>query len=330
MRIAPDQELPVAVQPCPLCGAVAFETLVRQDRHLLGLRTVGCTGCGLLQTNPRPDAAGLDSFYTHHYRRLYQGVDDPDAAYVSAYRKDERLRYTAAHLLQVLRLGPQSHLLDYGCGEGSLFVALRQAGFEGRLSGVEPNARFAAFAAQQGRASVTAGLPEVHDLDAVVLNHVLEHLADPVGLLGALRQRMKPQGLLYIDVPDAERYARVGDLHLAHILHFTARTLPTVVAAAGFEPLHCQPHDPPHHPLSLRLAARPVAQPAVRTPAASSAAVAAEQAAWQHLRRINRTRWRWTLSQHLGRIGPVRAAHAAWQRWRDGAPSAQGLPPRRP
>jgi 2-polyprenyl-3-methyl-5-hydroxy-6-metoxy-1,4-benzoquinol methylase len=317
MRIAPDQDLPVAIQPCPLCGTRAFETLVQQDRHLLGLLTVGCAGCGLLQTNPRPDAAGLDAFYTHHYRRLYQGVDDPDAAYVAAYRKDERLRYTARHLMQALQLGPQSHLLDYGCGEGSLFVALRQAGFEGRLSGVEPNARFAAFAAQQGRAAVTPALPEVHDLDAVVLNHVLEHLADPVGLLSALRQRMKPAGLLYLDVPDADRYASVGDLHIAHILHFTARTLPALVTRAGFDVMHCEAHDPPHHPLSLRLQARPAAQPETADKAPSSALAAGEQTTWQHLRRLDQLRWRWTLSQRLGRIRAVRAAYGAWRRWRE-------------
>lgn len=316
MRIAADQDLPIALQECPLCAHGAFEPLAHQDRHLLGLRTVGCRGCGLLQTNPRPDAAGLGTFYAHHYRRLYQGVADPDAAYVSTWRKGERLRYTAAHLMQALQLGSHSHLLDYGCGEGSLFVALRQAGYEGRLFGVEPNERFARFAAEHGRAEVAATLPDLRDLDAAVLNHVLEHLADPVGLLRSVRQRLKPGGWLYIDVPDADRYVNVSDLHIAHILHFTARTLPALVTAAGFEVVRCETHDPPHHPLSLRLQARPQPQPIALFPAAPASSPRTELTTWQHLRALDQRSWRWTLSQRLGRWGPLRRVYGTWQRWR--------------
>lgn len=311
MRISADIDLPVSLQPCPLCAGLAFEPLARQDRHLLGLNTVGCRRCGLLQTNPRPDAAGLARFYAEHYRELYQGVRDPNMAYVARYHKDERLRYTVAHLASALSLDDRSLLLDYGCGEGSLFAALRANGYRGRLAGVEPNAQFARYAAQTNQADVQPTIEGFSQIDAVVVNHALEHLADPVGVLRDIRTRLKPGGWLYVDVPDADRYAHVGDLHLAHILHFSARTLPAVVQAAGFEVVRCEPHDPPHHPLSLRLLARssPGAQP---PPPASDAA--AEASTWQRMRDMDARSWRWTLGRYAARIGPLRALVGAWRR----------------
>lgn len=301
----------MAIQPCPLCGGRDFEKLAGHDRHLLGLVTVGCRSCGLMQTNPRPDAPGLADFYAHHYRKLYQGVVDPTRQYVAQYHKDERLRYTATHLLSVLSIDEQSTWLDYGCGEGSLFAALRAAGFSGHLIGVEPNRSFASYAAQIGHANVVSTLDGIEQIDAVLVNHVLEHLSDPVGVLADLGRRLKPDGRLYVDVPNADAYSHVGDLHLAHILHFTRRTLQAVVMRAGFEVIHCETHEPPHHPRSLRLLARP------RALASTDHLIARasdEVESWQRLRRLEARSWRWTASRRLAGIAFVRSAYLALRR----------------
>jgi SAM-dependent methyltransferase len=279
---------------------------------LLGLLTVGCRSCGLIQTNPRPSAAGLQTFYALHYRQLYQGVHGPSDGYIAEFHKAERLRYTATYLMKALALTDSSVLLDYGCGEGSLFVALRQAGFGGRLLGVEPNANFARFAAEQGRAEVFPSLDAFEGIDAVVINHALEHLADPVGLLRDIARCLAPAGCLYVDVPDAERYTHVGDLHLAHILHFTGRTLPALVNAAGFKLLSCEPHEPPHHPFSLRLRAQPDERAASESRPCNAET---EAGTWQQLRALNARRWRWMISQRLARVGPLRALVSVLKRW---------------
>ena len=288
MKIAKGIELATADHPCMLCGGQKFEKLASQDRHLLGLTTVGCSNCGLLQTNPRPTDAALQDFYAHHYRELYQGVDDPDGAYIARFHKDERLQYTSQFLLSRLGLNEHSRLLDYGCGEGSLFVALREAGYIGMLLGVEPNSRFARYAAEHGKADVKPSLESFAEIDGVLINHVLEHLTDPVGVLRQLRARLTVNGLLYIDVPDAERYNSTGDIHLAHIIHFTATTLQRTVSEAGFRVIHCERHEPPHHPLSLRLIATrddaPSAAP--NTVPARQTSSASEVTAWQRIREI--------------------------------------------
>jgi SAM-dependent methyltransferase len=291
-----------------VCSASDFTLLATHDRHLLGLHTVGCSLCGLVQTNPRPTPASLGTFYEHHYRAFYQQTVTPDDAYVATHRKDVRLQYTVRFLEEALHLGDSSALLDYGCGEGSLFVALRRSGFKGRLIGVEPNLEFGRFAAERGEAEVHPSLPPVAQLDAITINHVLEHIHDPTSLLQALGKLLAPGGRLYIDVPDAEEYRSASDLHIAHIFHFTERTLRRLVLAAGYTIELCEKHRPPHHPASIRLVATPSAVTAHLVTSPST-----EATAWQALRTLERSGWKWNLRRRLAGI-PVAGQIYRWAR----------------
>lgn len=245
------------LRPCPLCASTAFESLARHDRNLLGVVTVGCRGCGLVQTNPRPSAQGLVTFYRDHYRLYYQSTAAPDQQYITTLNKDVRLARTARHLVDTLDLASHATVLDFGCGEGSLFAALRKAGLTGAFYGVELNASFGEFASKYGSATVSNTIRTREPVDVAIVNHVLEHLDDPVGTLRQLAGLIKPDGYLYIDVPDAEEYDKIFDLHIAHIYHFTSVTLQSLVEQAGYTVLKVEKHTPHFHPKSVRLVARP-------------------------------------------------------------------------
>jgi SAM-dependent methyltransferase len=245
----------LGIRPCPLCLGKDFTRLAYHDRNLLGVITAGCKRCGLVQTNPRPSADGLNRFYRDHYRMFYQGASAPDREYIENLNKDQRLAYTARFFAEDLNLAPNATVLDFGCGEGSLFAALRKAGFTGAFYGVELNAAFGEFASRYGNATVSNTISAREPVDLIIVNHVLEHLADPIGTLRDLRSLLKPGGRIYIDVPDVECYSSIQDLHIAHIYHFSVRTLPLLVSRAGFLVESTQRHRPPHHPASVRLVA---------------------------------------------------------------------------
>lgn len=293
-------DLDFEIRPCPLCGSTTFTHLASQDRNLLGITTVGCNRCGLVQTNPRPSAAGLDHFYRDHYRNFYQGTTVPDKAYIASLNKDVRLAYTAGFFKDAIGLQPGAVVLDFGCGEGSLFAALREAGFTGAFYGVELNASFAEYASRYGNAKVSNSIRSPEPVDLLVINHVLEHLDDPVGALRELRKLIKPSGNLYIDVPDAEEYSRINDLHIAHIYHFTERTLGSLVELAGFTLSYMKKHHPPHHPRSIRLVATPMSF--INASTISEASL--ETQAWKAIRLAGR--YRNTIRLRLRRIGWVR------------------------
>lgn len=296
------------IESCPLCSGTEFTRLANHDRNLLGISTVGCNCCGLVQTNPRPSAIGLDSFYRDHYRFFYQGATEPDQLYITSLNKDHRLAYTAEFFAEKIALSLEAVVLDFGCGEGSLFAALRKAGFIGNFYGVELNSSFGEYASRYGDATVSNAIQARERVDLAVVNHVLEHLHDPIGTLREIRKLIKPEGYLYVDVPDAEEYETIYDLHIAHIYHFTERTLKNIVQQAGFQVNKVEKHHPPHHPKSIRLVASPIF---VAVPE-EMPLPEAEFKAWGAVR--NAGRYSNTIRLRMRRIDWLRKAYLALKR----------------
>jgi len=84
---------------------------------------------------------------------------------------------------------------------------------------------------------IAPGLCAPESQDLVRLNHVLEHLRDPVGALAVLREWLPKDGLLYVEVPDIEVYCRAksrgGMFHYGHIYNFNPWTLRAAAGLAG-------------------------------------------------------------------------------------------------
>ena len=275
---------------CPLCGAADFEPLAGIDRYGMGLATVGCRSCGLVQTQPHLTAAAFAAFYRDDYRAYYQGVVEPSDAYVRQMNKGARLDATVAWLREADLLDDRLAVLDVGCSEGTLFKALRAGGFVGPLLGVEPNEAFRAYAGQQHGAEIVeseAAMPATWRgrIGVATMIHVLEHVPDPVATLARLRELLGPGGHVYVDVPDVSQYASVDDLHIAHVVHFSAATLAATIAAAGLHVVRLEAHRPSGHPPSLRAVANVAGLPATDL-------APGDRIGWAPIQRINRQRFR--------------------------------------
>lgn len=273
---------------CPICGGTDFEPLASNDRYGMRLRTAGCLGCGLAQTWPRPTAEAMSLFYREHYRHYYQAAATPDTAYVNRFNKTERLAYTAALIEANVKLFPGMRVLDIGCAEGTLAAQLKKRCEGLVVVGVEPSESFAAYAMQ---ATAIATYPSVDalreagqgDFGLIIVNHVLEHVDDPPQFLRGLRTLLVAGGKLYVDVPDVASYASPQTLHIAHLFHFSQRTLAAVIEKAGFHALPAVRHAPPHHPVSLWC----VAENDDIGSHAAQAGVQHEQNAWERIRRAD-------------------------------------------
>lgn len=110
----------------------------------------------------------------------------------------------AAFLLPHLRAG--MHVLDAGCGPGSITLGLAAAVAPGEVVGIDiqpsqvEQAR--ALAAQRGVTNVRFEASNVYELpfpdgsfDAAFANSVLEHLREPVRALAELRRVLRPGGI---------------------------------------------------------------------------------------------------------------------------------------
>jgi SAM-dependent methyltransferase len=98
-----------------------------------------------------------------------------------------------------------AELLDVGCG-----IAWLADHFE-HYTGIDGSAEAVAEARRRGRnvtqANVDEPLPfEEASFDAAVLKDVLEHVADPVALVGEVRRVLRPGGRVFASSPDAQRW----------------------------------------------------------------------------------------------------------------------------
>lgn len=123
--------------------------------------------------------------------------------------------------VQVLELvGSGKRVLDVGCWDGSLGLALMEQGC--RVSGVEIDAEMAKVAAKSMEQVVVADLNtsalsdhfEAGSFDVIVFADVLEHLLDPAGVLADSLTLLAPEGRMVVSLPNVAH----GSLRLAHLL----------------------------------------------------------------------------------------------------------------
>jgi 2-polyprenyl-3-methyl-5-hydroxy-6-metoxy-1,4-benzoquinol methylase len=235
---------------CPVCQASAFEPLYAatvesesddpasyfsSSRSRAGyLPIVRCRTCGLVQENPRDDAATL--------ARVYASLED------AVYDQEDDNRRVAAerHLGFVTRHVPKpGKLLDVGCSTGLFAVAAARAGWES--TGIDAStwsierAKERRSAARFEAASLeTLALPE-RSFDVITLWDVLEHVSDPAAVVRQAERWLKPGGWFFLSLPNAASWTaralgrRWVLLLREHLWYFSPETIGRLLRREGFE-----------------------------------------------------------------------------------------------
>lgn len=168
-------------------------------------------------------------------------VVDPDGRV--RHRLEERDQFlddTKEELAFLNKLTP-ARILDIGCGPGFLLSGLSQ-GWE--KHGVEVSRLAAQHAERYGKIFVgqlsEARYPAEH-FDAVVLYHVIEHVAEPIELILEVRRVLRTGGTLVLGTPDFDSGCarRFGDnyrlLHdPTHISLFSSDSMHRFLRDHGF------------------------------------------------------------------------------------------------
>jgi len=131
-------------------------------------------------------------------------------------------------------------LLEIGVGSGSFMDFARSRGFE--VMGCDLSAPICRHVERKFHIPVHHGqvgtLPDEHAFDVVVMNHVLEHVSDPVGLLREVRRRMNRGGVLHVAVPNLDSWESWlrgwTGFEPYHLVYFRPGTLKNTAERAGF------------------------------------------------------------------------------------------------
>ena len=236
-------------EPCNLCGesdyAVVYPSTLRAEpgpdsvkitdgEYNVCGQIVRCNSCGLVCVNPRQDQQAVVS--------LYSQMEDETYHHEAAGRKTA-FRKILMRMSRLGGAGASPRLLDIGAATGLLLQEAESLGW--RASGVEPSKWAAGVAKEEYGLDVHCGTLqdspfENEEFDFVTAVDVLEHVADPRALLGAIRERLAPGGILCVVTPDFDslvsRILKRNWWHVrqAHIYYFNEASLNRLLDAAGY------------------------------------------------------------------------------------------------
>jgi 2-polyprenyl-3-methyl-5-hydroxy-6-metoxy-1,4-benzoquinol methylase len=131
-------------------------------------------------------------------------------------------------------------LLEIGVGSGSFMEYAKCRGFQ--VMGCDLSLPICRQVEGKFHIPVHHGhvhsLPDEPSFDVVVMNHVLEHVSDPVGLLREVRRRMNRGGVLHVAVPNLDswesRLRGWTGFEPYHLVYFRPATLKNAAERAGF------------------------------------------------------------------------------------------------
>lgn len=233
----------VTLDGCPLCGGEQSERL-----YELEVPVVRCTQCSMVYLNPQPRVQH-QQFYDESY---YDGsstkkLNEDNEDVLEAEKLERRLESCRGVVDRVMHYSPKPGTwLDIGCGPGFLLSQARDRGW--KCTGLDSSPFAPKFARERfGLEDVHTGLIEDVDFggktfDVISMQHVIEHLYEPVPTMRGILRLLKPGGILYLETPDfcSGKSLRDGANweHIKipeHVLYFSQRTLELLM-----QKLHCE------------------------------------------------------------------------------------------
>jgi SAM-dependent methyltransferase len=184
-----------------------------------------------------PTGAQLSSFYPATYHSFLP------ASAISRYRQKMRVAQLRKSVSGEVF---DKVVLDFGCGQGMFLDALAEAFPEGRFLGYEIGSENSKEIRHDGRVTIFRGdtsffWAEVPKVDIVVMNHVIEHLPDPLETLRQIFSILADGGRLEGQTPNTDCFERdlfgirwSGFHSPRHTVIFSRQGLRKLLEDAGF------------------------------------------------------------------------------------------------
>ena len=219
---------------CPWCDSEKTQMyLWVKDLFLTGeaFEIHECLKCGLLFTEPRPDASSIGKYYQSE--EYYSHQENKSGFIPKIYEsvKKVNLRHKRKLATKGLKVGT---MLEIGCGVGDFLHEMEQKGW--KCTGIEPSEEAKAIAKNRVKANILnpGELASLKDesFDLITMWHVLEHVDNLKEEVMHLQRLLKKGGRLVLALPnfksaDAEHYREYWAAYDVprHLNHFCRESI---------------------------------------------------------------------------------------------------------
>lgn len=231
----------LANRVCPICLDNKYQILrnfsfIVPEGHPIanGYDLVCCDKCGFIFANVLASQNDYDIFY-----KDFSKYEDKKTSTGNGELLWEKTRFIQiVKTISDLLPNRNAKILDVGCANGGLLKAFQDLGYF-NLHGIDPsevcirNSIGKGFSLSVG-SLLSNKLPN-QSYDCVILSHVMEHLLDLKSAVSSIQNLLRDDGLVYIEVPDANRYkdfifSPFQDINTEHINHFSLGALQNLFA----------------------------------------------------------------------------------------------------
>ncbi len=222
------------------CGNFDNSTLYQS------VKVVSCSKCGHIYNKlTSAEIISLVKYYNEEYAPTNINSKDQvnDRPGSNNPSTSERYSYLYDLISPYIKRGTK--ILDAGCAMGGFLDYLSEKGMN-KLYGVDISKKYIDYVKKRSIYKVKLGNIESipfnnGSFDLVVMDQVLEHLAEPRKIFKEARRVLADNGLLCISVPDASRYNKkyFFDFYWfilrEHLQHFDIEHLKLLAVSEGFE-----------------------------------------------------------------------------------------------
>tara|TARA_B100000161_G_C33528205_1_gene404623 strand:- start:192 stop:1118 length:927 start_codon:yes stop_codon:yes gene_type:complete len=247
---------------CPICKSYNFIKITSNSKENIKLTDNNysynkCLNCFVISQNPLPNHSTLNKHYKFLDKLQANKKNYPKKLSILFKIKDSYQKHNFQNFLRdFFKFGEKDYtyfnilnpgnILDLGAGNGIFSIAAKQKGFE--VISIEQNETSINFAEKLGVKIVPADINSqstinyASQVDNITLNHVLEHVKQPINFLNTLKNNIKQKAKIVIVVPNSDSIWRYifrekwyGWDPPVHVHLYNQRSLRIIMTQIGME-----------------------------------------------------------------------------------------------
>ena len=240
---------------CPICKENAIGINSLKILSLIDSSTFYCSYCGVYFRDPLPSIASTTDYYSSRYFRYPDNIEKEMARIQGSF---------LIHKLSRLPKRPNNiHYIEFGAGRGWVLSYLKNSGFIQSAVGFEPDSVSTQWGIQNLHVDLRPEMLDIHQLNRISqelpetnlisLIHVLEHLHNPIDILGSFKNNFRPH-FLFLEIPDAEFEGPVMRMDTfpwssmgQHFWSFSEKSLQIMLKTLGYHSITIERGGNPHY-----------------------------------------------------------------------------------